>query len=172
MLTRVAVFSILFALPVVVEAHRDMWIPIENDGALGRLPPQYQPAKLEIRFDRGEGEKGVSFVRLTIAKRDVTLPICVSYILRSESLSEIRAKGSWYHENGSLPPYLELEFFDPGYNADSWPNGGYSLLFNLNTAQLIRMDVNIVREKGKSVQAVPVDIRQLCSAKEAAKLGR
>ena len=172
MFTRIAVFATILLLPALSSAHRDTLIPIEKDGTLARLPKQYQPAKLDIRFERGDGDKRVSFVRLTLGAKEVSLPMCVVYLLNSEELSQIRAKGSWYHERGVLPPYLDVEFYDSGYETEKSANPGYSLLFNLETAQLIRMDVNIVHEREKSIQSVPVDIGGLCTAQEASKLDK
>jgi hypothetical protein len=79
-------------------------------------------------------------------------------------MDTIAATASWYHDEKLLPFYLQIYFFDPGYNSSKWenPGPGYSMLFNLHTAKLITMEESIVHNNGKTVQYVPVDVASKC----------
>ena len=78
----------------------------------------------------------------------------------------VRALASWYHEEKVLPYYLSVQLTDPGHNKESSYNSGYSLLFNLRTARLIKMEVQIASDGGNAVQFVPVDLSERCSPQE------
>ena len=81
-------------------------------------------------------------------------------------MSEIKVSASWYHSEKILPYYLKVDFFDPGYDESRWANSAFSLLFNLRSGKLMQMEVIIVRDNGRSIQNVPVDITVRCSSKE------
>ena len=148
-------------------AHQDRIIDIKSDGTLSSIPPTYGPAALRVTFSQGKnGEPPVSSVDLILGAQKISLPICVTGLLHTARLQHVKASASWYHEEKSLPYYLSVTFFDPGYRPKSGFNSGYSLLFNLRTARLMQMEVLIVRDKGKTMQSVPVDLGARCSVKE------
>lgn len=147
-------------------AHQDAGVQIKSDGELIGLPERYQPANLSISFADMAGRRGLSEIMLSIAGRETKVPACASRLINTSKKSDIAASASWYHKRSTLPPYLSVVFFDPGSDWRSWPNSGVSLLFNLETSKLIRMEVMIARKEKKSLQIVPVDLSQMCSRKE------
>ncbi len=151
----------------VCGAHQDRIIHIANDGSLSEIPKQFGPANLQVTFSPSPTDgPTVSSFELTLGTHKTKLPVCVTGLLTTVRLSDIQATASWYHEPALLPYYLNLTFFDPGYKKGETYNSGFTLLFNLNTARLIQMEALIVRNNGKSIQSVPVDLMSRCSTSQ------
>ena len=85
-------------------------------------------------------------------------------MLNTRNPGDIRAKGSWYHDEVTLPYYLHIDFFNPGYDKNSWTNAGFSFLFNLRTGKLMQMEYTVVVEKNERTQSIPVDLLARCDA--------
>lgn len=149
-------------------AHQDRVIQLRADGTLEGLPNSYTPALLHINFADSPpaGEAIISSIDLTLGKNQVHLPICVTGMLLSKSTNEISLSASWYHDEETLPHYLGIHFFDPGYSKSRWANPGYALLFNLHTGKLMKMEIFIVRDNGKGLQSVAVDLTDTCKPSE------
>jgi hypothetical protein len=145
-------------------AHRDRLLPIGQDGTLADIPAAFGPANLKISFSAPTSESAsITSMVLTLGEKRVELPVCISGILRSRSMAEVKATGSWYHNEARLPYYLNLTFFDPGYSDKNWANSGYTLLFNLRTGKLIKMEAQIVRDEGRTLQDSPVNLASRCT---------
>ena len=140
---------------------------VKADGSLEGLPSEYGPANLHVEFaiEKPSGVPIASSITLNLGKNRVSFPGCLTGLLQIRSMSQIGASASWYHDEGLLPNYLKVYFFDPGYDESRWPpdQGYYSVLFNLRTGKLMKMEVNIVRDSGRFFQYVPVDLAQLCN---------
>ena len=140
---------------------------VNADGSLEGLPSEYGPANLHVKFALEERSALpiASSITLNLGKNRVSFPGCLTGLLQIRSMSQIRASASWYHDEWLLPYYLKFYFVDPGYDESRWPpdQGYYSLLFNLRTGKLMKMEVQIVRDAGKFSQYVPVDLAQLCN---------
>ncbi len=148
-------------------AHKDYIIAVNEDGTLEGIPSEYGPAAMHVEFaPQNSGSAPITSITLDLGKNRVRIPICVTGLLRTQRMGEIKATASWYHDETLIPYYLNIDFFDPGYNKLRWPNPGYSLLFDLHTGKLMEMDVHILRDSGRSVQQVPVDIRKRCKPEE------
>jgi hypothetical protein len=78
----------------------------------------------------------------------------------------IRVTSSWYHEENILPYYLVVRFHSAGYDEDRWANAGYSLMFNLRTGKLMRMEFMLVGDEGRSLRPLPLDLSALCTPSE------
>jgi hypothetical protein len=162
-----AFFLVLLLASSACFAHKDRIVDIESDGTLSAIPEAFGPAALRITFsEANSGRPPVSSVELTLGARKTSLPACVTALLQTARPEDVRAMGSWYHDEKSLPYYLSVQFFDPGYRRQSDYHSGYSLLFNLRTARLMRMEVLIARNSGKALQSVPVDLAARCSPQE------
>jgi hypothetical protein len=63
------------------------------------------------------------------------MPACITTMLPSRSLADIRAQGSWWHERSVLPPYLDFTFSPatPGIQP------AYSLMFDLRNGNLLKV---------------------------------
>lgn len=158
-----------FVVCGVCHAHQDRIVEIKADGTLVGLPAQFGPSTIHIAFTRAPTGAPISSVDLTLGNRRTHLPICVTGVINSARLEDIRASASWYHDEKELPYYLNVEFLDPGYEAKSVYNPGYSLIFNLRTARLIEMKVLILRDKGNAMQFLPLDLDSMCSKSEVKK---
>lgn len=143
-------------------AHQDMIFPIDADGAVGRdrIPVKYGPVFLDARFSDDKFNP-VSAVTLRFQDREVRLPRCITAVLRSRSIADVEAGGSWYHVGGTLPPYLGLTFFDAGDARHDWLSPGFSLLFDLRDGTLLKFEVLIPRGDN-AAQRLPIDIAEQC----------
>ena len=167
---RTLMLSTLLAAASASHGHQDRIVELKTDGTLSAIPAAFGPAALRITFSQAKnGEPPVSSVELTLGARRIALPICVTGLLHAVRIQDVQASASWYHDEKSLPYYLSVQFFDPGYDRKASFNPGYSLLFNLRTARLMQMEVLIVRDKGKAMQSVPVDLAARCSPQELEK---
>jgi hypothetical protein len=147
-------------------AHEDRIITLNADGSLAGIPVEYGPATLRVNFSQQSArDASIKSIDLTLGENQVHLPICVTGLINTREMSQIRASASWYHDESILPHYLNFDFFDPGYNESRSANSGYKLLFNLHNGRLIRMEALVVSGDGKGPQYVPVDVSYLCGVK-------
>jgi len=161
---RLLILTVASLTSVTCFAHKDTLIRLQADGRLEGLPAEYSPAALRLAFSKNRelGGPVISSLELKIGSKTVTVPLCVTGLILTESLKDVLVSASWYHGNSPsmLPPHLNVTLYDPG-NEDAKYRGGYTLLFNLSTAKLIEMDVVIPRG-ADSAQYIPVDFREEC----------
>lgn len=146
-------------------AHEDRTLSIGDDGSINGLPDEYAPAALHVQFSSEMHRAGATRVDSVVLELDAdrtVIPICVTGLLETTRLDQIQATASWYHDETVLPYYMNIQFFDPGYDEQRWANAGFSMLFNLRTAKLIKLEVNIVRNEGRAMQSIAVDVSALC----------
>jgi hypothetical protein len=133
-----------------------------------------QPAVLDVTFTPVVppkfGVPAISSVILTLGQNETRLPSCVTNFLHTVRLQDIQVLASWYHDQTILPYYVNVKFFDEGYDTKKPFNSGFSIVFNLRTARLIQMQALMVRDQGNSVQPVPIDLASRCSPSEFQKL--
>ncbi len=151
-------------------AHRDMRVTVEDDGTLVGIPSEYGPAALHVAFASSTHGPPISAIVLDLGKNHTRVPECVTSLLTTRTVIEIRASASWYHDESVLPYYLNLEFFGPGYDKSAWANSGHELLFDLRTGKLLQMQALVVLEAGKTLQFVPVALAARCSPAELKEL--
>ena len=129
-----ATLLILAVFAGAAEAHRDRILHVKADGSMPDIPAEFGQARLIVE---GLGS-GKPFIQLRIGPHQTTLPLCVARMIRSRSAADIQVTGSWYHdEKTSLPYYLDVQFFDPGYDPKRSYNSSQKFLFNLHNAKLI-----------------------------------
>ena len=159
-----AIFIGIVLVSGVCSAHQDRIIIVNADGSLEGLPSEYGPANLHVEWStQTTGGAPINSITLNLGKNRVSFPACLTGLFRTSSMSEILAKASWYHNESLLPYYLNVIFFDPGYDESRFYNQGFSLLFNLRTGKLMRIEVDIVRNSGITMQHVPVDLAERCT---------
>jgi len=95
------------------------------------------------------------------------VPACVTRLVLTRSMRDVRVVASWYHNTSLSPPYIEVALFDPGHE-DLFTRPGYRFSFNLSTAKLFRMDVAFLRGKSELYDA-PVDFSQLCPTSDVSQ---
>ena len=159
----------LFVVGLVVSGialpHEDRILPIGADGTIANIPAKFGPAKMQVSFSGStKGDAPISAIVLSLGSHRTRLPLCVTGLLLSQNIKQVRATGSWYHDESVMPYYLDVTFFDPGQDPTNWAASGYSLHFDLHNAKLLRMSVHIPRDNGQSVQEVPIDLAARCHA--------
>jgi hypothetical protein len=139
----------LFALVLVsgvVHAHTDRLLTLRSDGSIREVPASFGRTNLTVK---SLGTNTPS-IRLKIGAHLTTLPPCATRFIRTRKIKDIRLTGSWYHDETVLPYYINVEFFDPGYNPKRTYNSSYRFLFNLHNAQLIHVTRHHVNLSGGS----------------------
>ena len=159
-------FALLFAGLIASNhafAHKDRIFPIDEDGKLADFPAQFGPASLKVSFSVPKSDLPIAAVVLGLGRKRIDLPACITRLLKSTSISQVMASGSWYHEERRLPYYLSFTFFDPGYSISKWANPGLKLLFNMRTGELIDTSAITVGEKGRSIKYTKVELAPGCA---------
>ena len=158
-------FAIL-STSIPLHSHADVIITMAKDGKLQGLPEKYSPAILKVTFSNKAFGAPVESIVLTLGQKNITIPKSICAYLQTTDLNQITLSASWYHDLKLLPPYIKINFNDPGeIRRDSY-NPGYSLLFNLDTCRLIEMEINVIRNGGNGCQFVPVDLSAICKPKD------
>ena len=150
------VSAIISITSAIVSAHVDTVFTISENGTLKEVPEKYQPAKLI--FDASSSPPKAT---IEISGFSVSLPPCLSRLFILPEGEKIRAAGSWYHSRSVLPPYLHLELPQKTKPGDASSFEGYSLLFNLEDAELI--DVHEWKFLGTGSVGSRVEISSICS---------
>jgi hypothetical protein len=144
------------------KAHQDRIVQIGADGSILDIPPALGPVRLIVK---GLGSTN-PFVQLRIGAHQTTLPDCVARTIRSTKASDIQVSGSWYHdEKRSLPYYLNIRFFDPGYDRTRAYNSGREFLFNLHDASLIHAQEFKANGSGNGGQSRALQLPAGCDLK-------
>ena len=141
---------VALALTAPALAHEDTMFEIRSDGTLLGLPAQYTPAMLRWSSEPNPG------LTLRVAARENVLPRCLTSKL-SLGQAQIRAYGSWYHERSLLPPYIAVDVIHKQHKHGHFT--GYTLLFNLDTSQLMeltRITGNVDEQQRTAIKVTPL----------------
>ena len=157
---------IFFSLNSYCFGHKDTMLSVEDNGAIIGLPDQYSPATLKIKFASNTDATPIKSIQISIANNKVILPQCIVKLIKTTSASDISLSASWYHKSSSLPPYMNINLYDPGYTPEKWANPKYSVLINLGTAKVIDMTYTEFSPNGNSSQLLPVKFSSLCQGTE------
>lgn len=147
-----------------VYAHRDTIFHITESGELVGVPEEFSPAYLVI--DRESDI--VNSVTLQVSDHAAELPACISRFFDLPIGEEILVSGSWYHETSLLPPYISIRL--PSITDSRGMFEGHSLLFGLETADLIEISRHelLPGDGGMRMEIVAPEI--ICSELELAQL--
>lgn len=110
---------------ISVYGHQDTIIRFEG-GELRGLPEKYQPTF----FSHSER-------KLQIGRLSVTIPPCLWQHFSAAKESELQFLASWYHERGTLPPYIAMSV------TDAKTKTATLLLMNLDTLEPIYLEQTI-----------------------------
>ncbi len=152
-------FALMLSVSALCRAHEDVPLKLAADGAVQGLPAAYLPARLNMVFSTMDDERRLTSLRLQIGRQRVQLPACLLGLIHTQSAQDVRLSASWDHDETVVPHYLQMQFLDPGHPAS------FALLFNLHSARLIDMTVNVERSSDE-LQSIPVEVRSRCSADE------
>ena len=155
---------VLFSL--TAQAHQDRILTLAPDGRLQGLPTAYEPARLDVGFT-AMGSNGTRLTRLSLqlGKHQVSIPTCLLGLIPSDQRGQLQMSASWDHDESVLPYYVHLTLHDPAPS-----RGSFSLLFDLRTARLMSMEVQVPREGGD--QSLPIDVHARCADDELANVLR
>ncbi len=154
------IFAILACFaPKPALTHQDRIFNVSDDGTIEGLPDEYQPARVVV----APSADGVA-VELTLSGKALTLPSCLGNLFLLPPSENMSLSGSWYHSRSTLPPYLNVLLPQKSKEGDSFLYTGSSLLFNLETAELI--EVRSWELVGTGAQGKDVPLDSICSPKE------
>jgi hypothetical protein len=114
-------------------AHQDRILQLQPNGTVTGLPSPYRALRLSIKEI---GTRNVEVV-LIVGNRSTTLLPCATNLIRSASMSDVRITGSWYHDERTIPYYINLRFMDARSPSDIFGRSSLDFLFNLRTGELI-----------------------------------
>jgi hypothetical protein len=150
------VFTGTLAICGAASANVDRILTLDQNGVIAGLPAQYSPAKLSFEPLAG--------ITLQLGKSRTTVPQCLSRVLEKQERRNIQITGSWTgEESPTLPYYIDIKFYDPGFDASRVGNPGYSLIFSLETGKLLVMKRMEVLDEGRTIREQAVDLKSLCA---------
>jgi len=133
--------------------HQDRILEIDEDGNIIGLPEEYCPAKFDI---------GKNYLKIN--DKELRFPNCINYYFNIHDKPKLRLSASWYHSKETLPYYLNFDISQK--NKDY----GYSILVDLETLELIHINVSI--KKGNSIYNHEIKIDERCVSDYETKLKR
>ena len=129
------VLLILLLNNASVYAHQDQILSVRPDGSIPGIPASFGHVNFNVK-DLGTAHPQIKF---QVANHRTVIPSCLTRLIRSKNLSDIELRGSWYHDETSLPYYVSVQFFDHNNNHQHFDNSSYEFLFNLHDAKLIEV---------------------------------
>jgi hypothetical protein len=136
-------------------AHQDAILTVRSDGSLEGLPKEYEPAVLTW-------SGSIPTLELRIGAHETVLPKCLTSKLLLER-AEITVHASWYHDRSILPPYIVINIVHSMQKRGLF--SGYSLVFNLETGELIQLERTSATDTGQ--QNEELQVAAFCSRREA-----
>jgi len=140
-------------------AHQDRILTILPDGSIPEIPAHLGPVFLEIS---GLGTAAPT-VRFRSRTHRTNLPACATRLINTRQLKDVFITGSWYHDESRLPYYVSVKFYDPGYVKSRPYNSSFNVLFNLRTAQIIKIQRFVATPSGDGGQFQEVDLPKGCA---------
>lgn len=149
-------------------AHKDTNFPLLPDGKLQNFPKEFGEARILVdSWQKKDGQ--ASKVKLVIGKKQVELPPCIAARVNESSIDRMQVRGSWYHNDFLLPPYLVIELPNKSSPKESYSDG-YSLMFNLKSAKLIEIKKMIALGGGTGVKEQVIKISEMCNRDEVSQM--
>jgi hypothetical protein len=130
------IFAIAAALAIFsgpTWAHQDRILQLQPNGSVNGIPSPYRAIRLSIEEI---GTRNLKVV-LTVGNRSTTLLPCATNLIRSASMSDVQISGSWYHDERTLPYYINVRFTDALRPSDRFGRSSLDSVFNLRTGELI-----------------------------------
>jgi hypothetical protein len=153
--------SLLFLLALVAStasAHKDRILSIRPDGSVPEIPASFGRVFLNISGLGGSKPT----VQFRSGKKVNVLPSCVTRYINSSKVSDILVTGSWYHEQSTLPYYINVEFNEPGYISSRPFNSSFNILFNLRTTDIIEIKRFVADRSGNGGRYLTVNLPASC----------
>jgi hypothetical protein len=156
---RIGLFVLSSLLAVAVEAHQDRILSLQPDGAIPELPASYSSTRLKVELSpKGD----LSRLSLTASGGEVSLPQCLLRLVREPSMRRLLVRGSWYHNQSTLPHYISVEFRDASTPSGLPEHPGINFLFGLRDASLLSVTKIVPRPEKAAVQYQQVSLVNGC----------
>ncbi|WP_298510247.1 hypothetical protein [uncultured Kordia sp.] len=110
--------------------HKDTILKIDKNGNILGLPAEYGKARFNLKNKH-----------LRIKDKKITFPRCVREYFETSNTSNIRVLASWYHSKEIMPYYIKFEIYQEKKARKS------KILLNLETLELMRVEVSTLKEK-------------------------
>lgn len=136
-------------------SHKDTALQLRPDGHVSGLPKEFDPVRIRVLGDPDEPR-----VSLHVRTQTVQLPSCIGSFFYPPTRESVRAKGSWYHERSTLPPYVSLLL------PSESPAGFYSLLISLETAELLEFSHHGRRSDGSGMDITSIPVDSPCDSQD------
>ena len=150
----------------IAHGHQDMVIEFLRDGELCGLPAAYEPASLVIPRGDSQGDENVV---LRIGNHRIEFPECLSILFKKANRRQIGVSASWYHEPTILPYYISIQLPTRGRSKHGTFDG-WSILVELDTAKLIRVEAEFESNGGYAQRGQRVDVGAFCTSDEVVQL--
>lgn len=152
---------LLMLVTGVASAHQDQIVTIQPDGSLLGIPKEFGPVFLRVTgLDAAE-----PIVEFISGGHRNLLPACLTENIKTRSSKEISTSASWYHRKSILPYYVNVEFYDPGYDNRRAYNSSFNILFNLQTSTIIKIERFVAKETDDGGQYQDVVLPPGCTAR-------
>ena len=135
-----AILLIALSCGLTCKAHTDTVITLDGDKLIG-LPNQYSPAV----FNWKSRTLRIGANQVDLSAFENVVPLNQEYAISIAS--------SWYHKRSTLPPYIGLKLKPKGRTFT------YSLLFNLETLEVIKVSLDYRIHKEDFIQCVTHEIK-------------
>ncbi len=109
--------------------HQGTPLEIDEHGNIIGLPKKFGESKFDL-------DKNY----LKINDKEIVFPYCLSYYFDIHEKPELNLFASWYHSKDIMPHYLHFDIFQKNGNF------GYAILINLETLELINVQICIIQD--------------------------
>ena len=143
-----------------------------HDGSIAGIPEVFGNWKLEVEFAPDPSKNHNSTIKKLSIVRDgvtITMPSAVTGILPTNNINQIQVSAYCDSNADSSKCNLQVYFKDPSYKParnDGPGTPDYLLVFNLNTGKLREMFFMAVRDHGRSIRPIPINLKMWCSPSE------
>ena len=120
--------------------HKDAILKIDKKGNILGLPQEYRKATFNLKNKH-----------LRIKDKKITFPRCVREYFETSNISNIRVLTSWCHSKKIMPYYIIFEIYQEKKARKS------KILINLETLELIKIEVSVLKEKRTSSGEVELE---------------
>jgi hypothetical protein len=138
----------------VASAHEDTPLQLSRSGTIDGIPSPFRLLHLDVK---GLGTPDAR-VTLSVGKRVTTLLPCAMKHLRALTVDDVVVSGSWYHEPGLIPYYVNIQFVDAWRPPYRTSRSYYSLLFNLTAAEFIQASREVWEGRDHKYEQNPFEL--------------
>ncbi|KAB1153942.1 hypothetical protein F7018_15765 [Tenacibaculum aiptasiae] len=121
-------------------SHQDTILKVDKKGNIIGLPNKFNHSKFDL-------EKGY----LKINNKEVIFPNCIKHYFDILEKPKFTLLASWYHSKDIMPFYLNFDLSQE--NKDY----GYNILINLETLELISINISLKQENTYYTHEIKLD---------------